>query len=333
MRSVWVLAAAIVAFDLVQPARVLAQDANGVQRAIEVTQGVIDRASLSTGCTAGSSGQLECVYLSQAVALQGSARNSYAAGFNRDALATTLRARDRAYSSLRVAHDASRGEFVVFSIERTDALLDRIAPTVRASGQELALRQLDIALDLQANAKTLAASGRPRAALSATTQARNKSLRALRLADGSVNAHPDRAKAILDRTQDLLAESAWLAQAGASAAPYEKALRTQDRAWERFRALDPARAVDLSLRAREQLGQAFLKAERPVDRAAVETALRANAEALASLRGSMGSANPGDLERAEAHQRIAQEHFEAGRLAQALAALRQSQEIRARLRP
>lgn len=238
-----------------------AQTTVDVQRALDVTQGVIDRATMTSGCTPDAT-RLECVYLAQAVALQRSAVGSYAAGFLRDALATTLRARDRAYSALRVAQDASRGDFVLFSIERTDALLDRIAPIVRASGQEQALRLLDVAVDLQARAKNLAKSGRPRAALSATTQSRERALRALRIADGSVNAHPERARALLERTQDLLAESAWLAGGGPSAGMYEKALATQARAWERYNALDPARAVALSLRSREQLSDALSRADR-----------------------------------------------------------------------
>ncbi|MGH7725293.1 MAG: hypothetical protein ACREOU_07665 [Candidatus Eiseniibacteriota bacterium] len=311
-----------------------AQAAVDVQRALDVTQGVIDRASMTIRCGADEA-RLECVYLAQATALQRSAVSSYSGGFLRDALATTLRARDRAYMALRVAQDASRGEFVLFSIERTDALIDRVAPVVRASGQEQGLRLLDVAVDLQSRAKALAKAGRPRAALSATTQSRERALRALRISDGATNAHPERARALLERTQDLLAESAWLAAGGPAASLYEKALATQARAWERFNSLDPARAVDLSLKARDQLSDALARADRRVDRATVENALLRNAEALAELRASVAGDARAEQQIAGAEARLARarEHLEAGRLAQAMSELRAVEEIRARVRP
>ena len=96
------LACALVLAALGGPAREgFAQASTDVQRAIEVTQGVIDRASTQLSCPPGEQ-SLGCAYLAQAVTLQASARGSYGSGFYRDALALTQRARDRAYSALRV---------------------------------------------------------------------------------------------------------------------------------------------------------------------------------------------------------------------------------------
>lgn len=309
-----------------------AQTVSDVQRAIDVTQGVIDRASAQLSCAPGEPG-LACVYLGQAVTLQASARGSYGSGFLRDALALTMRARDRAYSALRVGQDVTGGEFLRFSLERTDALLDRIAPAVRESRVEAALRLLDVAYDAQRRAKQAALDGRPRVAMSATYQARERGMRALRLADGTRGASPERARAILDRTDDLLREAAWLEGAGASASLYQRALGIEARARTRLSAGDARRAVDLSLEAREVLSRGLGKADRPVERAVVERGIATNAATLERARQRIG----GDaerrrrLDRAEEHQRRAQDHLREGRLAPALAELRASKDDLSRL--
>ena len=237
-----------------------AQTAGDAQRALELTQSVIERATLATGCGPGET-RLACTYLAQAVTLQQSARGSFAGGFYRDAIALSLRARDRAYSALRTGQDVTGGEFVRLSIERTDALLERISAVVRESGSEAARRSLDLAVELQRKAKGLAEAGRPRAALSATAQARDRAFRALRLADGGVAASPDRARGVLERTDDLLRAAAWLADVEAARAAFERARATQERAWERFRAGEPGRAIPLSLGARDQVGRALERAD------------------------------------------------------------------------
>jgi hypothetical protein len=273
------------------------------------------------------------VYLGQAQALQSSARASYGSGFLRDAAALTLRARDRAYSALRVAQDATGGEFVRFSIERTDALLDRIAPAVRASGIEPALRLLDVAFDAQGRAKQAASTGRPRLALNGTYQARERALAALRSADGGHGATPERARTILERTDDLLGDGAWLADAGASAMPYARARTLEDQAHRRLDAGDPRGAIEFSQKSRDALSKAFARADRPVQRAAVERELAANANALDQAREQAGS----DAERlkrvvrAEEHHRRAQDHLREGRFAAALSELRASRDELSRL--
>jgi hypothetical protein len=326
-------AALIVLALLGGPAREAAAQTSGdVQRALEITQGVIDRAGSQLSCPPGEQ-RLACSYLSQAVTLQASARGSYGSGFYRDALALTLRARDRAYSALRVGADATGGEFVRFSIERTDALLDRVAPPVRASGLENALRLLDVAFDAQRRAKQAAENGRPRVATTATYQARERALRALKLADGARATTPDRASAILARTDDLIRDGAWLEEGGASASHYRRAVALEGRARTRLDAGDARRAIDLSFEARDALTVGFTKADKPVQGAAVERELLANGAALDQVRPRVGD----DVERrkrfdrAEDHQRRAQEHFGAGRFAAALAELRASRDELSRL--
>ena len=239
----------------------MAQTAADAQRALEVTQAVIERATGATGCGPGET-RLACTYLAQAVSLQQSARASYQSGFYRDAIALSLRARDRAYSALRLAQDVTGGAFVRLSIERTDALLERVSALVRESGSEPARRSLDVAMELQRKAKSLAEAGRPRAALSATAQARDRAFAALRLADGGVRATPERARGVLERTDDLLRSSAWIGEVDAARPAFEKARSIQERAWNRYRSGDPGRAMKLAYDARDQLGRALERADR-----------------------------------------------------------------------
>ena len=330
--ALWLCAGLVVAglAALALPAR--AQTAAEVQRAIDLTQGVSDRSTSTLSCGPGGVG-LPCVYLAQAQSLQLSARASFATGFLRDALALTERARDRAYSALRVARDVTGGEFVRFSLERTDALLDRVTPPVRESGIDAALRLLDVGYDLERRAKQAALDGRPRLAMSATYQARERALGALRLADGGRGTTPERARAILERTDDLLREGAWLADAGKSAQPYQRALSTQERARARLSTGDAPRAIELSFQSREAMGVAYARADRPVERAAVERGLAAQADALERARRRIGDdpERRKALDRAEDHHRRAQEHFQKGRFAQALMELRASKDDLSRL--
>ncbi len=238
-----------------------AQTAADAQRALEITQSVIERAGVATGCAPGET-RLACSYLAQAVTLQQSARASFGGAFYRDAIALTLRARDRAYSALRTAQDITGGAFVRLSIERTDALIERISAVVRESGSEPARRSLDLAAELQRKARSLAEAGRPRAALSATAQARDRAFRALRLADGGVSATPDRARSVLERSDDLLRASAWVADVDAARPAFEKARAIQERAWGRFRAGETGKAMELSLSARDQIGRALERADK-----------------------------------------------------------------------
>ena len=326
------LCAALAASVCATPAA--AQVSGDVQRAIQITDDVILRASAALQCGAADD-RLACQYLSQASILQDSAKNSLAAGFLRDALALTFRARDRVYSALRLSTDATHGEFVRFVIERTDALLDRVAPVVRESGNEQAQRLLDVAFDLQRRAKDLGLEGgRPRAALSLTQQARERALRALRLAEGTASSNPERARRVLDRTDELLRESAWLEASVSSGHAYDAAVQMQQRARERWDAGQPAAAVEQSLRARGALERALHKADRPAERPAVEKALRTNAEEIADARARAGS-DAGAvplLDLAEDLQRQAQGLYEQGRLAQAMAQLRASMDVVARVR-
>ena len=327
------LACALVLAALGGPAgEGFAQTSADVQRALEITQGVIDRASSQLSCPPGEQ-SLGCAYLSQAVTLQASARGSYGSGFYRDALALTLRARDRAYSAVRVGADATAGEFVRFSLERTDALLDRVGPPVRESGVEAALRLLDVAFDAQRRAKQAALDGRPRVATTATYQARERALRALRLSDGARGMTPERALSILSRTDDLLGDGSWLAEGGASASYLTRALSIQARARTRLDAGDSRRAIELSFQARDVLGQGLAKADRPVRKAAVERKLSANGAALDAVRLRVGddAERRRRFEHAEEHQRRAQEHFGAGRFAAALSELRASKDDLAKL--
>jgi hypothetical protein len=169
--------------------------------------------------------------------------------------------------------------------------------------------------------------------MTATYQARERALRALKLADGARGTTPERARAILGRTDELLRDGAWLADAGGSAHLYARALALEARAGARLDAGDPRRAIELSFEARDALGQGLAKADRPVQRAAVERELATSGAALDRMRPRVGD----DAERrrrfgrAEDHQRRAQEHLGAGKFAAALAELRAARDELSRL--
>jgi hypothetical protein len=79
---------------------------------------------------------------------------------------------------------------VRFSIERTDALLDRVAPPVRESGS-----RTRSACSTSRSTRSAARSRPPRTggracATTATYQARERALRALKLADGARASTP-----------------------------------------------------------------------------------------------------------------------------------------------
>jgi hypothetical protein len=318
----WLAAAALA----LTPASAHAQPASTVRAQIENTQSAIDRASATLRCPPGDVG-LACTYYAQALSLQTSARASYSSGFLRDALALTFRARDRVSSALGVGQDPTGVEFVRFSLERTDALLDRVAPSVRDANLDRAQRLLASAFDLERRARMAVDAGRVRLALIATFQSRERALGALRVADGAVLATPEGARAMLERTDDLLRAEAWLADAGASAGPYGRAIELEGKARGRLDAGDAKRAIELSLGSRDALARAFGKADHPLGRALVERRLSDNASDLETMRAFADDpAERDQLARAEEHHHQAQQQFRAGRLALALEELHASRE-------
>ena len=298
-----------------------AQTASDVLGALDRTDQVIARADAAI---AAHPNQLALDYLDQARQFQARARSAYSAGLLADALRLTDTARRRAFAALEVAQQAGSSDFLQFAIERTDAFLDRIAPFLSDCPNEQATRLFTTALDLQRRAKDALQLGRPRVALSMTTDARGRATRALRLAEASCGESSDRAQRAVERTDQLLDDSAWLSDAGSKAArAYDAAVASQQRAHRQLEQGRYPEALDLTLSARDQLVRALSRSDRPLARDAVAQAVQASAERLDHARTIASAAAAGPkrdaLDLASQHQRRAQDLLERGQLAACLA--------------
>jgi len=298
-----------------------AQTGSDVLGALDRTDQVIARAD---AVIAAHPNQLALDYLDQARQFQARARSAYAAGLLADALRLTDAARRRAFAALELAQQAGSSDFLQFAIERTDAFLDRIAPFLSDCPNEQASRLFTTALDLQRRAKDALQMGRPRVALSMTTDARGRATRALRLAEASCGESSDRAERAVERTDQLIEDSAWLSDAGSKAArAYDAAVASQQRAHHQLDQRRYPEALDLTLSARDQLVRALSRADRPLAKDAVAQAVQASAERLGRARAAVSAASSGPqrdaLDHASQRQHRAQDLLERGQLAACLA--------------
>jgi hypothetical protein len=301
---------------------VRAQTGSDVLTALDRTGQVIARADQ---VIAAHPNQLALDYLDQARQFQARARSAYAAGLFADALRLTDAARGRAFAAIELVQQAGSSDFLQFAIERTDAFLDRIAPFLSDCPNQQATRLFTTALDLQRRAKDALQVGRPRVALSLTTEARGRATRALRLAEASCGESADRTQRAVERTDQLLEDSAWLADAGSKAArAYDGAMAAQQRA---RRQLDQGRypdALDLTLQARDQLVRALSRSDRPLAKDAVAQAVQSSRERLEGVRTStstpsLDNAKRAALDQASERQRHAEDLLAHGHLASCLA--------------
>lgn len=301
---------------------VRAQAGTDVLAVLDRTDQVIARADQ---LLAAHPNQLANDYLDQARQFQARARSAFAAGLYADALRLTDAARRRASAAIELAQQAGSSDFLQFTIGRTDAFLDRIAPFLSDCPNEQATRLFTTALDLQRRAKDALQLGRPRIALSLTTDSRGRATRALRVAEASCGESSDRAQRAVERTDQLLEDSAWLSDAGANAArAYDAAVQVQQRAHHQ---LDQSRypdALDLTLQARDQLVRALARSDRPLAKDAVAQAVQASAQELDRARAAVSAAASDNtkrqaLDQATERQRRAEDLLQKGQLASCLA--------------
>lgn len=297
------------------------QTLEDVQRALENTDNVILQAET---IVSDSRNALARDYLEQAKQLQSRARGAFDALLLADALRLTEAARRRALAAIELVRQAGSAEFLTFALDRTDALLDRISSVLRECPSEQAERLFARAQDMQRRAREALNAGRPRVALSLTMQSRELAMRALRISEDSCGQVSDRARRTVERTAQLLEDSAWLMQAGdRSARGYEAALRFNARAEDQLGAKHYPAALELALRARDQLVRALNQAERPLARDAVQDAVRRSGERLATVSSRADDGRERQaIERATDHQRRAEQLVSRGRLAAALAEVR-----------
>jgi hypothetical protein len=315
-----VAAAAAAAALFLLAAEAPAQVRDDLLREIERTDQVIDKARM---VVEGSNDALSSQYLDQAIKLQDLAKTALAADRLLDAGRLTRQARDRAFTALRVAEQSGSAEFILFTLDRTDALLDYISPIVRESGLEMANRQLDLAYEQQRRAREAQSSGRPRVAVSVSMQSRERAHSALRLAEGDSRLSPERVRRHLERTRELIRESAWLEEAGERAArTYGLAVRQLEDAEARLEAGDVEGTARQGRRARDLLLQALNQADRPLEMDRVEAALERARAAVEDAAGKAASEEQrAAVERARGHLARAEEHLRAERLAPAVADL------------
>lgn len=298
-----------------------AQTRDDLLREIERTDLVIERARTAVE---KSSDPLSAEYLSQAVKLQDFAKSSFSSDRLLDAARLTRQARERAATALRVAEQSGSAEYILFTLERTDALLEHASPIVRGSGVEPANRHLDVAYEQQRRAHQSLGDGHPRLALSLSHQARESVRRALQLAEGSSGLSPERVRRQLERTEDLIRESAWLESAGPRAAGfYEQAAAMHRQAVERLESGDVEAAARLGRRSRDLLISALNAADRPLQEEQVQSAVeRSRAELEAAAGRAEGERQTRAVDNARRHQIRAEAHLAEGRLVRALAEIR-----------
>jgi hypothetical protein len=289
-----------------------------VRLALDRTDEVISRAD---GIVSGSDNQLARDYLDQAKQLQSRARSALDALLLADAVRLTEAARRRAFAAIELVRQAGSAEFLTFALERTDALLDRIATVLRECPNEQGDRLYARAQESQKRAREMLRAGRPRLALSLTMQARELAMRALRVSEESCGQISDRARRSVERTRQLLDDSAWLAQAGdKSARGYEQAIRLERRAEQQLDSSHFRQALDLSQSARDALVRALNQAERPLARETVAEQVRRSAGRLQDASSRADEARERQaVERAGDHQRRAEQMLDRNRLAAALA--------------
>jgi hypothetical protein len=299
----------------------IAQTRDDLLREIERTDQVIERARLAVE---QAKDPLSAEYLGQAIKLQDYAKSSFNADRLLDAARLTRQARERAATARRVAEQSGSAEYILFTLERTDALLEHASPIVRSSGVEPANRHLDMAYEQQRRAHESLRGGRPRLALSLSHQARESVRRALQLAEGSTGLSAERVRRQLERTEELIRESAWLESAGPRAAGfYGQAIRTHGQAVERLEAGDVEAATRLGRRSRDLLISALNAADRPLQEEQVRAAVERSREELDGAgQRAEGERQVRAIENATRHQRRAEEHLAAGRLVRALAEIR-----------
>jgi hypothetical protein len=303
----------------VPPAR--AQNAEDVRGAIETTERAIERAR-AVADRDGDPSAAE--HVAQAEQLQDRARRAFDAGLFGDALRLTRAARER-IEFLATPRPRGSPARVREEMQRTDELIDRLAPLVENTPAPVGRRLLDEAVRLQHEAREALESERHGQAGELTLRARQTALRALRLAEGPPGRVPERARTMVEQTRALLDDSDWLVGAGEKAArAYRDARASVEAAAEELQAGRPRQAVRRAQEARGRLLDALQVADRKIVREAAVDAVRSSAERLeaARTRASAGRRAERVLAAAADRQRSAERYLELGRLPASLAEVR-----------
>jgi hypothetical protein len=285
--------------------------------ALDRTERLLQRAERVVAETGNELGRQ---YLDQARQLQTRAGNAHEAGLYAEAFRLTQLARRRAQAAMAAASPGAGPDSLSGALRRTGVLLDRIEPAVRECRGAAAERDFAEARKEETRARRSMLDGEPNAAVAHLARARERAFAALAAAEAGCGGEPGRARRTVERTGDLLGESAWLQRpGGASARHFRRALDLHRDATAALVSGRYPEAARLSARARVQLVIALESADRPLAREAVGDAVRRSRERLAAAEGAtLGDARP-PLVEARDRQRRAEALFDQGRLAAALA--------------
>ncbi|MDH3197234.1 MAG: hypothetical protein OEO21_03250 [Candidatus Krumholzibacteria bacterium] len=240
--------------------------------------------------------------------------------------------------AIQMLKRASIGPDDVFAeIERTDAILERVAGRLGADRRGFTGRALDDARDLQNRARHNARNDSYRVALEQTRRARDLALRAMKSAAGTALPEVDEIGRAIAFTEDLLAQARDLAGADAPARvrqQLEEAAQLQEMARNRLAAGEPRAAREATLHARETLKRALRGLDRPIDAEIVRGALARTDEVLGRLESRLAGTAQGAaaalFERAQARQEGAWGAYENGEMQRALALTRVARNLAAR---
>jgi hypothetical protein len=135
---------------------------------------------------------------------------------------------------------------------------------------------------------------------------------------------PIRVARVIESTEGLIGDAAWLSEAGGKAQKqYERAVRQHGQARDLMEAGQHEAALQMAQQSRETLIRALNRADRPLAEEQVRKAVEqshALIERAASREKTEGQ--QGALERARMHQSRAEENLANGRLAASLAEVR-----------
>lgn len=146
------------------------------------------------------------------------------------ALKFTKAARDHALAAWRLVERSASPERVERLVERVGALIDRVSPAVRSSGNARAVGLLDRAAGWLIDARAALARRDPLPALKRALAARDLALRAWEMARGSVG--PDMTEQALAETDRLLED--WADEITVAGKPEALRLLDQARAQQRL---------------------------------------------------------------------------------------------------
>jgi hypothetical protein len=329
----WMAVAALVATCLM-PAAASAQgnrDGERLRRELEKTDEVMSRARDIVRDAMSARGRQ---MLEAAQDVQRNAWQAFHGRRERLAFDLTMRARDEALRAIRFSESEFRAvERIRNLLDSTSDLVGEASAVVPQSGDQEAIRLFDAGRLQLTRAHEAFRDRRFRQALTLTLTSRDLLLRALRLAEDSPAASPDRLREVIERTEALAreADAAGAADDRRARELLEQGNRQLDQAREAARDGRPRLAFQRAMAARERFLDVLRLSERSLGKAEVAAEVEATGRLLADegprIRSSGVRAAVDLLDAALARQATAEDHLARERLRPALAETKISESL------